>query len=277
MAPLLFKDSAVVPESKLLYIKEISHILLRRTKSDWALKGIRHVDWCVLVCCVEGCAEYRFIDSDLQVKAGDVLFFAQNEERSVRSNWKNPWSFYTAVFSLHEDLGVSGKELGNLLGRNPLRSTKEIVAKFSDLSLQWAERKIGYELRCVGMLLELLGSLLEEANDRALSTRIPNYSRIKKVMVMIEHSSGKDLRIGKIAAEAGLSESRFRHLFKEATGSSPTRYANLKKVQKAKDLLLSGSFNVGEAAEELGFQNIFYFSRLFKSITGQNPSVYLKK
>lgn len=277
MAPLLFKDSALVPESKLLYIKEISHILLRRTKSDWAMKGIRHVDWCVLVCCIEGCAEYRFVNSDLHVKAGDVLFFAQNEERSVRSNWKKPWSFYTAVFSLQEGLGISGKELRTLLGSNPLRSTKEILAKFSDLSLQWAERKVGYELRCVGMLLDLLGTLLEEAKDRELSARIPNYSRIKKAMAMIEKSSGEELRIRKIAAEVGLSESRFRHLFKEATGSSPTRYANLKKIQKAKDLLLSGACNIGEAAEELGFQNIFYFSRLFKSITGQNPSVYLKK
>ncbi|HHV97854.1 MAG TPA: helix-turn-helix transcriptional regulator [Clostridiaceae bacterium] len=48
------------------------------------------------------------------------------------------------------------------------------------------------------------------------------------------------------------------------------------KINKAKDLLLSGECNVSEAAFSVGFENVHYFSRTFKKITGVNPSKYLK-
>lgn len=260
-----------------LHIKDISHIVMRRTKPDWALRDIRHDDLCVLVCCFEGVAEYRFADADFRIQAGDVLFIPNREERSARSNWKKPWTFCSAVFSLHEGMGLSGPDLSRILGRKPLRVSKDAMAEFSDLALLWAGRTPGFRLRCAGKILDIVGRLLEEAAETDLSTRIPNYTKIKLAMKRIEESGGADVPVCRIAADIGLSESRFRHLFKEATGYSPTRYANLKKVEQAKDLLLSGGCNVGEAAEELGFESVFYFSRLFKSITGQSPSVFLKK
>lgn len=260
-----------------LHIKDISHIVMRRTKPEWALRDVRHEDWCVLVCCFEGSAEYRFADANLRMQAGDVLFIPNREERSARSNWKTPWTFCSAVFSLHEEISLSGADLSLRLGLKPLRASKELQAAFSDLALLWARRTALYDLRCSGKILEILGRLLEEAADTDLGSRVPNYAKIKLAMEKIEECSGSDLSISRIAADIGLSESRFRHLFKEATGYSPSRYANLKKVEQAKDLLLSGDYNVGETAEELGFESVFYFSRLFKSITGQSPSVFLKR
>lgn len=259
-----------------LHIKDISHIVMRRTKPEWALRDVRHEDWCVLVCCFEGSAEYRFEDMGFRMQTGDVLFIPNREQRSARSNWKSPWTFCSAVFSLHEEIGLSGADLSRVLGRNPLRVSNEILTAFSDLALLWAGRTAEYGLRCSGKILEILGRLLEESAETDLSARIPNYAKIKLAMKRMEHNNGSDASISQIAADLGLSQSRFRHLFKEATGYSPSRYANLKKVEQAKDLLLSGDYNVGEAAEELGFENVFYFSRLFKSITGQSPSVFLK-
>lgn len=277
MVPVIHEKIESSRITKPIYIKDISHIVMRKTKGNWSLRDIRHIDWCVIVCCFDGIAEYHLPDSDLHVKTGEVLFFPQAEERSVRSNLKKPWTFCSAVFSLHESLGMTGQELSNLLGRKPMRVSKEIMAKFSNLALLWAGRTAGYRLRCTGALLDIIGCLIEEANDTQLSTRIPNYSRIKKAMNKIAESDGSETSLSMIATESGLSESRFRHLFKAATGYSPTKYANLKKIEKAKDLLLSGTFNVSGAAEELGFESVFYFSRLFKAITGQSPSVFLKK
>ena len=44
----------------------------------------------------------------------------------------------------------------------------------------------------------------------------------------------------------------------------------------AKDLLTSGSANVSEAAFASGFNDIYYFSAMFKKVTGENPSKYNK-
>lgn len=260
-----------------LLVKDISHIVMRKTKPEWALRNMRHEDWCVLVCCLEGSAEYRFADADIRVQAGDVLFIPNREERSARSNWKKPWTFCSAAFSLHETIGLSGSDLSRMLGRNPQRASKELMAAFSDLAMLWLRRTAAYKLRCSGMILEIIGRLLEDASETDLGIRIPNYAKIKHAMKKMSENAGSAASISQIAADIGLSESRFRHLFKEATGCSPSRYANLKKVEQAKDLLLSGNYNVGETAEELGFESVHYFSRLFKSITGQSPSLFLKR
>jgi AraC-like DNA-binding protein len=178
------------------------------------------------------------------------------------------------VFSLHEDLGLSGKEVRALFAGHPLKATKEIMTIFGDIALLWAGKAAGYELRCAGLLTDLIGRLVEESKEFDLGARIPNYSKVKKAIGLLE---GPKPSIAGIAGSVGLSESRFRHVFKEATGYSPTRYANIQKIRKARDLLSSGEYNVTEAAEALGFEDIFYFSRLFKSIMGQNASTFLRK
>ena len=80
-----------------------------------------------------------------------------------------------------------------------------------------------------------------------------------------------------LAKRSGFSPSYFRALFKEANGLSPLQYQNQIKINRAKELLLSGEYNVTETAESLGFNNIYYFSRLFKKLTGIPPSEYRQK
>lgn len=52
---------------------------------------------------------------------------------------------------------------------------------------------------------------------------------------------------------------------------SPVEYINKLRIKKACELLKSGMYTVSEAAEKTGFTNVYYFSRIFKSITGVNP------
>lgn len=270
--------SAQLPElsGKMLYIDKISHIVLRRTASNWFMDGIRHAEWCVLICCIDGYAEYRFESSSLRVKPGDAIFFPQNVERSVRSDRDCPWSYCSIVFSICEDTGLSGRDLAGLFGGNPIAISNGIRSTFSELPLLWAEKSPGRELRCAGLVMDLIGRMIEESAERSLYASIPDYARIKRAALLLEKRR-RDSDIGDVAAELGLSESRFRHVFKDATGYSPTRYANIRAVKKAAELLASGEYTVTEVAEELGFDNIFYFSRLFKSLTGQNPSTFLQK
>lgn len=262
--------------NKYLYIKEISHIVIRRTFPGWSMSNIRHEEWCVLICCFSGYCEYRIGGEALRVGPGDVLFFAPRTERSVRSDPEKPWHYGSIVFSLREDQGLSAAEIDALIGPNPVRASKAVATLFSEAALRWAQRSAGYALRCAGILSDLLGLLCEESKDHDLSSRIPHYSRIKKALELVEHTP-LDVNVEQIANEVGLSASRFRHLFKAVTGLSPTRYVNTKLILRARDLLVSGEYNVSETAEELGFENVYYFSRLFKAISGQSPSSFLKK
>ena len=65
-------------------------------------------------------------------------------------------------------------------------------------------------------------------------------------------------------------------LFKEATGMTTVQFQNHLKIDRAKDLIVSRNCSVTEAAHAVGFHDVCYFSRVFRQITGKNPSEYLR-
>ena len=69
------------------------------------------------------------------------------------------------------------------------------------------------------------------------------------------------------AVNNGMSYSSFRRLFKQSTGLAPNQYLLELKIGKARNLLTNTSLQVQQIAEECGFENHFYFSRIFKQRT----------
>ena len=57
---------------------------------------------------------------------------------------------------------------------------------------------------------------------------------------------------------------------------SPVDYRNSLRIRRAAELLRTGRFTVGEAAKQVGIEDIKYFGKLFKRYTGINPGI-LKK
>ena len=72
----------------------------------------------------------------------------------------------------------------------------------------------------------------------------------------------------------GGSRSHFQRQFKRSTGHSPHDYYLRLKIRRACGYLAGSSLRIGEISERLGFQDPFYFSRLFHRITGQSPRTY---
>ena len=61
-------------------------------------------------------------------------------------------------------------------------------------------------------------------------------------------------------------------MFKNYTGVSPLQYQLDLKVLRAKEMLLQTDRTVKEISYALGFQSIYYFSRVFKSKLGVAPT-----
>jgi AraC-like DNA-binding protein len=63
-------------------------------------------------------------------------------------------------------------------------------------------------------------------------------------------------------------------LFKQKTGFAPMEYFNQLKVQKACQYLLFTDLRIKEIAEQLGMEDPYYFSRMFKGVMGLSPKEY---
>lgn len=80
--------------------------------------------------------------------------------------------------------------------------------------------------------------------------------------------------VSDMAHAAGYSASHFRTLCVALTGKPPSEILIRARIERAKDLLIRSDLTVGMIAEQLSYENIYYFSRQFKDITGMPPSTY---
>ena len=71
-----------------------------------------------------------------------------------------------------------------------------------------------------------------------------------------------------------MSISCFYQEFRSYAGMSPTKYRNSIRINVAKSDLLNTNMTVKEIAEKVGFDDAFYFSRIFRSITGTSPKAF---
>ena len=101
------------------------------------------------------------------------------------------------------------------------------------------------------------------------------YACIRPGIELLE--SGAELSCARLAAACGVSECYFRRLFKEYSGHSPVEFRQRQRIERAKKLLLSDMYTVGEIASELHFSDVYHFSKTFKNLTGLSPTAYLAK
>lgn len=96
------------------------------------------------------------------------------------------------------------------------------------------------------------------------------------ITYIISHFNCK-LQIDELAEFCNLSSSHFMHLFKEQTGTSPLAYQQTLRIKQAKSYLVTSSMSINEIAEQIGYSDPLYFSRVFKKITGLSPKDYRQK
>ncbi len=95
---------------------------------------------------------------------------------------------------------------------------------------------------------------------------------VKKAIEYIRINFQEDISLDDVCGQTGYNRYYFCHIFKEVTGQTILDYVNFVRCSHAKKLILSGSFNVAESAEQSGFRNQSYFTRMFKKHMGILPS-----
>lgn len=110
----------------------------------------------------------------------------------------------------------------------------------------------------------------------ALRAGFESASRLPKVIRdairYIEAHYYENITAKDVANHVDLSPSYFGVLFRQTTGSSPTAYIIDLRIRKAQQLLRESNYRVYEIAEMVGYENTFYFSRLFKKLVGCTPN-----
>ena len=101
----------------------------------------------------------------------------------------------------------------------------------------------------------------------------PTDISIEKSISYMRANYMKELSVSECAAYANLSETHFRRLFKARTGRSPKEFLISLKISKAKEMLSCGT-SIKKTAAFVGWNDVFYFMRIFKNTTGVSPGKF---
>lgn len=170
----------------------------------------------------------------------------------------------------------SGSEIEPLLQRFGYDfKLKQLGADFYDFEavvnemLQYIDKKDYCEL-CPALFKVLLLRL----SDRALNSAADEDHRLLLVRDEMDSSYNEEHPVGFYAEKAGYNERYFIRAFKNEFGLTPRKYINKLRIERAIHMLKETAMSVTTISKTVGFSDPYYFSRLFKQITGKSPSEY---
>lgn len=147
--------------------------------------------------------------------------------------------------------------------------------KIADMVRVHNQGGLGSDIKLNALLYDLMYNLILEKFFE--ESKLSGYQRILPSILFLEQHFIEKIPIEQLARQSNMSVTGFRKLFHKYSGMSPLAYRNNLRIRRAYDLLRSGEHNVSEAADLTGFGNVFYFSRIFRQITGFAPSDILQQ
>lgn len=156
-------------------------------------------------------------------------------------------------------------------------------AMFEKILLE-SEKKAPHYYAMIGIHLEsMLIQIIRERLGQATAseTGLPAHEverfkgvNVAELMRYIHFNYAKIITLDDLSSLAQVNKTTLIQIFKEVYGTTPIRYINQIRMQKAKELLVNTDISVGEIAELIGFQSIHYFSRYFRQKENCSPVEY---
>ena len=126
-------------------------------------------------------------------------------------------------------------------------------------------------IRIANLIETYILFLLEQYGD---THKKPFNSLIVNIKNYIEENLLQEVSMDSLASFFGYNKKYLGRLFKANTGMSISEYCNNRRISIAKKLLSDSSLHIADIAGQCGFNNVTYFNRAFKKITGLSPKEY---
>lgn len=180
--------------------------------------------------------------------------------------------------------GMNGLELIQKIRERGLDIETIVLSGYAEFeyartAMRWGVKD--YLLKPVeqDVLNQVLGEIIKReetctAETGTLETEAENATVMKQIWKEIQESYMEDITLNSLADKYNISASRLSTRMKESFGMSFSKYLTSMRIQKAKELLADDRLSLEQIADMVGYQDYFYFIKVFKKVTGVSPSVY---
>ncbi|GGG08203.1 AraC family transcriptional regulator [Paenibacillus abyssi] len=129
-------------------------------------------------------------------------------------------------------------------------------------------------LREKAVLLEIISRYLDQVPVRMLQHRTEELNRLNIIQNYVDQHLHTSISVEEMAGTIHLHPNYFITYFRKHFGTSPLKYVNRKRVEKAKLLLTTTPLSIKEIADQTGFKETNHFTKFFRKETSYSPTEY---
>ncbi|MBN2164394.1 MAG: AraC family transcriptional regulator [Pontiellaceae bacterium] len=231
----------------------------------------------IMIFCASGLGSVILNGNKREMSAGQLIIIPPGTPHRYEADIAIPWNIYWFHFA-----GDQAPEYAELLGQNeqnPVIQVSDIdelvrrferlysavVSAFSDSALVQASVELTETLCLINTL----------RTGRHRKSRQSEQRILKSIEYITRHYE-QPHSLDELARQAGLSVPHYVSLFRKQTGTPPLRYLTRVRLRHACERLDLSDDPVAEIARTVGYEDAFYFSRIFKKSIGHSPSNYRK-
>lgn len=226
----------------------------------------------LLIHCTEGEAYLSVEDEPCVVRAGDLVLIPAGAAHRYTAVPENPWTIHWVHYAgplaenFREHMGFTDDIRIQHIGRQP-----RLLVDFNGLL---SVRQTGFRtpglVHVANRLRQLLAAVPLSVGE-ASHAQQPDLDVIHNFMR--EHLDER-ISLGQLADLTGLSPAHFATRYRALTGVSPIQHFLHLKVEQACQMLDTTDHSFTQISNMLGYDDNYYFSRLFKKVMGQSPTDY---
>lgn len=211
----------------------------------------------------------------IELQPNQFIILPPNIFHRYQADLKDPWTIYWIHFSSSK-LKEFGTDFNIEQFYKPtdIRYNDQIINTwieiYSSLDSGYNAENIGFANLC---LYRFVSFFLFP--NKKVSTEEPD-SPLDRSITYMKENIGKRLTAEEIAKKFNYSPSHYTASFKRKTGMSPIDYFIKLKIHYACQLLAQSNLKIKDISEKVGYDDAYYFSRLFKQVMGKSPKEYRK-
>lgn len=236
--------------------------------------------------CFSGSGIFVVGEKVLPYQAGDAAFISSSEVHlaasapGTQSEWA--WIYLDplrlgAIFGAEtawlDPAPFSGPGFENMLAARDHPAIGRIVLRMIE---ELREKKPGAETAFRALTWEMMVLMHRTAPPARGAEPAPrrDYARLAPALHALARDYATPLRTGALARLCGLSEPHFRRLFSRTIGRPPRDYWNGLRLRMAASMLSGTARSILEISQEVGFDTLSSFNRLFRAAYGQSPRAW---
>jgi len=248
--------------------------IFREATPEWRIEE-SFCDFTDITYILDGEATYIVNDVAYEVKKGDLICIPHGSKRKAFTDAKNPMKSFAVNAFLFNFSSSSGDIVDlplPIVSKVP--NPSRVIELFKELNNDWMEKRSGHILKCRAILMMILHEILEQLYfpDSPAFMDL----RVAKMVEYINKNYARKITVNSLAEMWNLNPVYLGVLFKNNMNVSIKRYLNTVRVNEAEKLLAQGE-TAARTAELCGFEDVFYFSKVYKEIKGCPPSLARKK